>query len=366
MTSSPWRKSIEAAYLRARFRAVKTLHGTATARERFFVLLVLALIAATAQPRSGKKQGFPQPEPARDVTVQEIPGVVAAGAKWALAWQGTDNADGIIGTSGGGLLFAQEQPNRVSELNVNDHVSSYVQDTHGAGALAFDSKGRLLAVQRTCTDPGGAPDQCAEPTKVVVLAHDAKRTVLADNFQGRSLGRLNDLIVDKKGGVYFNGAGTYYVDSSGNVSGIGENIRTNGIMLSRDEQTLYVTNGAQIVAFDVQPDGTVKNQRVFAMLEAGGPGDGMAIDSAGRLYVSSRPGIQVLSPEGKYLGLIPTPREAISVAFSGPDKKMLYCVGSGALGQDGKEIRTPDGVRNNAKSIYKISMLAQGFGGRAK
>jgi len=32
---------------------------------------------------------------AREVTVTAIPGIVAAGAKWTLAWQGTDNADGI-------------------------------------------------------------------------------------------------------------------------------------------------------------------------------------------------------------------------------------------------------------------------------
>jgi gluconolactonase len=331
---------------------------------RIAVALLALTAGAAAQPSAGKRQGFPQPEPAREVTVPEIPGVVAAGATWTLAWQGTDNADGIIGTSDGGLLFAQEQPSRVSKLDRTGKVSVFVEDTHGTGALAIDSNGRILGVERTCTDPGGKPDQCAAATAVATLAPERK--ILADNFQSKSLGRLNDLIVDKKGGVYFNGAGTYYVDSSGNVSRIGENIRTNGIMLSRDERTLYVTNGAQIVAFDVQPDGTVRNQRVFAMLEAGGPGDGMAIDSAGRLYVSSRPGIQVLSPEGKYLGLIPTPREAISVAFSGPNKKTLYCVGSGALGPDGKEFRTPDGVRNNAKSIYKINMLVDGFGGRAK
>jgi gluconolactonase len=120
------------------------------------------------------------------------------------------------------------------------------------------------------------------------------------------------------------------------------------------------------VAFDIQPDGSVQNQREFARLEAGGVGDGMAIDAAGRLYVSSGPGVQVLSPEGKYLGLIPTPRSAISAAFSGPNKSTLYVVGSGALGPDGKEFRTPAGVRNNAKTIYKIPMLAAGFRGRAK
>src|SRR5438093_720370 len=63
----------------------------------------------------------------REVTVTEIPGVVAAGAKWTVAWQGTDNADGIVGTADGGLLFAQEQPNHVSKLDKNDHVSVFIK-----------------------------------------------------------------------------------------------------------------------------------------------------------------------------------------------------------------------------------------------
>jgi gluconolactonase len=199
---------------------------------------------------------------------------------------------------------------------------------------------------------------------VAVLSPERK--ILVDNVAGKSLGRLNDLIADKKGGVYFNGTALFYVNSSGWVTSIGENLRTNGITLSRDEKTLYVTNGATIVAFDVQPDGSVRNQRDFGKLEAGGAGDGMAIDADGRIYITSGPGVQVLSPEGKYLGLIPTPRSAISAAFSGPGKKTLYVVGSGAVGPDGKEFETPAGVRNNAKTIYKIATVAEGFKSREK
>jgi gluconolactonase len=300
----------------------------------------------------------------REVTVSAIPGVVSAGAQWKLAWQGTDNADGIVGTPDGGLLFAQEQPNRIGKLDTADKVSAYLEDTHGAGALTVDSRGRIFGVERTCTDPGGQPGKCTEPTAVAELSPERK--ILADNIDGKSLGRLNDLIVDKKGGIYFNGAALFYRDPAGKVVTIGENIRTNGITLSRDEKTLYVTNGATIVAFDIQPDGQVHNQRDFGKLEAGGSGDGMTIDAAGRIYISSAPGIQVLSPEGKYLGLIPTPRAAISVAFSGPEKKTLYVVGSGALTPDGKEAQTPPGVRNNAKSIYRIETIAEGFKGRVK
>jgi len=325
----------------------------------------LAVLAFVLSPMLlAQRKGFAQPEGAREVTVREIPGVIAAGARWTIAWQGTDNADGIVGAPDGGLLFAQEQPSRVGKLDRNDRFSVYLEGTHGAGALAIDSQDRILAVERTCTDPGRQPAACNEPTAVAVLSPQHK--VLADNFQGKGLGRLNDLMVDKKGGIYFNGAGTFYLSPSGQVRSIGENIRTNGVLLSRDEKTLYVTNGGVIVAFDIQPDGSVENQRQFARLEAGGAGDGMAIDAAGRIYVSSGPGVQVLSPEGAYLGLIPSPRNAISAAFSGPGKRTLYVVASGALGLDGKEYRTPESVRNNAKTIYRIPMLAEGFQGRAK
>ena len=325
-------------------------------------LAIGALLISVAIPLTAQRGG--QPQGAREVTVSAIPGLVLAGSRWMLAWQGTDNADGIIGTDDGGLLFAQEQPNRISKLDANDKVSVALEDTHGTGAIAIDARGRVLAVQRTCTDPGGQPAQCTEPTRIGVLSPERK--VLADSVDGKPLGRLNDLVADKKGGVYFTVDGAYYVNVSGRVTSLGENIRANGIMLSPDERVLYVTNGGSILAFDVQAEGGVTNRRDFATLEAGGNGDGMAIDAAGRLYVTSQPGVQVFDRLGKYLGLIPTPRNAISVAFAGRDKKTLYIVGSGALGADGKEFITPEGVRNNAKTIYKLSMLTEGFKGRAK
>ena len=104
----------------------------------------------------------------------------------------------------------------------------------------------------------------------------------------------------------------------------GENLNTNGIMLSADEKHLWVTNGATLAEFDVQKDGSLTNQREFVKLAGGG--DGSTFDAAGRMYVTDSAGIEVISPEGKVLGAIPTPRGVISVAFSGPDRKTLYAV----------------------------------------
>ena len=324
--------------------------------------VLVAFLALTLDVLAQRGGGSPQG--VREVTVKEIAGVVAAGSTWTIAWQGTDNADGIVGTSDGGLLFAQEQPNRISKIDRTDRVSVFLEDTHGAGAVAIDRKGRVLAVERTCTDPGRQPDQCREPTVVGVLAPERK--VLADAFAGKPLGRLNDLVAASNGTVYFTSGGAYSVNAAGVVTSLGENIRANGIMLSPNEKTLYVTNGSTIIAFDVQRDGSTTNRHDFARLEAGGNGDGMAVDAAGRLYVTSAPGVQVFGTDGKYLGLIATPRNVISVAFAGPNKQTLYVVGSGALGPDGNEFTTPAGVRNNAKTIYKLPMVARGFAGRAK
>ena len=320
------------------------------------IVTTLTLVASAQQ----------QPAPLKDVTISAIPGVIAANAKWTLAWAGSDNADGLVGTADGGVLFAQEQPKRVSKIDKNDTVSAFVENTHGAGSVALDAKGRLLAVERTCTDPGlNAP--CSEPTRISIVYPERERKVLADSFNGKDLGRLNDLVVSRTGHVYFTSGGAFHLTPAGKVEAVGENLRTNGVMLSPDEKTLYITNGATVVAFDVQADGSVKNQRDFAKLEAGGGGDGLAVDATGRLYVTSQQaGVQVFAPDGKYLGVIPTPRSVISVAFSGPDKRTLYIVGSGALDPSGKEMTTPPGVRNNAKSIFKISMLAEGFKGRPK
>lgn len=326
------------------------------------ILVSAGLFAATSSVAG--QRGFAQPSGAREVTVPAIAGVVAAGSAWVRAWQGADNADGLVGTDDGALLFAQEQPNRVSRLDDSGRVSVAFENTRGAGALGIDRRGRVWAALRTCTDPGGKPEQCAEPTAITQLSPN--RTTLASSFEGKPLGRLNDLVVHAGGGVFFTVGGAFFANAAGTVTSLGENIRANGIMLSPDEKTLYVTNGGEILTFDVAADGATSNRRSFAKLEAGGAGDGLAVDAAGRLYVTSQPGVQVFEAAGRYLGLIPTPRNAISVAFAGPGKRTLYVVGSGAVGADGQELVTPTGVRNNAKTIYRLPMLAAGFAGRAK
>lgn len=323
-------------------------------------LAAAALFAAASAPA----QQLPGERPA---TVTEIAGVIAADAKWELIWADFETADGIVGTPDGGVLFAQEQTDTIRKLDASNREFVYLTETHGAGSVSLDAQGRLFAVQRTCTDPGRPfSASCQELTRVSQLAPEQK--LLANSFaDGKQLGRINDLIADGKGGAYFTVGGAYYVNAQGVVSVVADqDIRSNGIMLSPDGKTLYVTNVTSVLAFSVQSDGTTRNRREFAQLAGDTNGDGMAIDSTGRLYVTASQGVHVFGPDGKHLGLIPTPRTPITLAFSGPDKRVLYVPQMGAVGPDGKPWTTPQGVRNTAMTIYRIPMLAEGFKGRPK
>ena len=330
-------------------------------RDVLFGLAAAAVVAeAAAQPVLPGE---------REVRVEAIEGVVAAGARWRRVWTNYNTADGIVGTSDGGLLFAQEQTDSVRKLDARGRETMHVADVYGAGAVSLDAEGRLFAVERTCTEPLNPElETCAEPTRVVQLL--PTRRLLTSVFpDGRGLGRLNDLIADGMGGAFFTSGGAYHVTAEGVVTTVaraGDDLRTNGIMLSPDGRVLYVTNDSEVLAFDVAPEGTTSNRRVFARLDVDRGGDGMAVDADGRLYVTANEGVHVISPNGRYLGLIPTPRRPITVAFSGPRKRVLYAACMGAVGPDGQPWTTPEGVRNTAMTIYAIELVAAGPEDRPK
>ena len=93
--------------------------------------------------------------------------------------------------------------------------------------------------------------------------------------------------------------------------------------------------------------------------------NGKIVKPAGTsIQVGMNPLGLAITSDGKYLGLIPTPRGVISVAFAGSDKKTLYVVSSGAEDANGQPIR--EGPQQTAATIYKLPMIAQGVKGRAK
>ncbi len=182
---------------------------------------------------------------------------------------------------------------------------------------------------------------------------------------------LNDLTAAANGGVYFTLGGLYYAAPDGTITKQGNVSGTNGLILSADEKTLYVTGGGFIngalVAFDVQSDGQLTNERTLAKFVGGRSGDGMTIDSEGRIYVTSRSVIDVISPDGQVLGVIPGPKgdELISVAFGGRGKQTLYAVAlNPALAKGG--LGLPSDKSKLGGEVIAIDMISKGYIGRSK
>ena len=293
------------------------------------------------------------PDPVLPATAA-IPGVLAAGQSWKVVWSWEgNNVDGPIASDNGTVMFANNDASNVMQLDPATGLAKVVyRDTNTGGAVSRSRNGALFVAERGI---GSAIEQL-EP----------QRKMLANSFHGEPLecvgGVINDLMADAHGGVYFSvtgatGSGVFYADPKGVVSQYGKDVPlANGIILSPDEKTLYVTNGATVFAFDVKPDGSLTNQREFGKLRGGEGGDGSAVDQQGRVYIATGKSVDVFAPDGKFVGSIPGPEGLHGTFFGGRDKKTLFgIVFYGGWG-------TPS-ARNR---IIAIPTIAQGYTGRAK
>jgi gluconolactonase len=307
--------------------------------------------AQVAEANANPANAAPPPEPPPPPPSTAIPGVVAGGQTWKVvwSWQG-NNADGIIAGDDGTMLFANNDAGNVMRFDpATGRATILHSNTNTGGAVSRSKNGALFLAMRGL----GMGVEQLEP----------QRRTVATAFNGEPLeclgGGPNDLVADARGGVYVSGLsrGVLYVNPQGVVSRYGEGVsRSNGIVLSRDEQTLYVTNGGVVLAFDVKPDGSLTNQREFGKLRGGQGGDGSAVDAQGRLYVATGASVDVFAPDGEFLGSIPGPRGLHGTAFGGRDKKTLFgIVFYGTWG-------TPS-ARNR---IIAMPMIAEGYRGRAK
>jgi gluconolactonase len=309
-------------------------HRTKYARPAILVLgtaaaVVLLAGAAHAQSTSG------------------IAGVVAPGVAPELVQEGFVFTEGPVGIPDGGLYFSDIRPNRIYHLDPGGKISLVREQTNGANGLALTREGDLLAAE-------------GEGKRISRRSRDGGVTTITEGIAGKPFLSPNDLLVDANGGIYITDPGprpvvpgrtayVYYLPAGAKEPIVIDDqiARPNGITLTRDGKTLIVndTLGPTVYAYDVQPDGSVKNKRTFAQLrdipegkESGA--DGMALDREDRLYVTTVAGVQVFDAAGKYLGTIKVPRQPANAGFAGPDKRVLYITAR--------------------EGLYRINMLAQG------
>ena len=333
---------------------------------RALVFTIMCLVCCTlspAQARQGRQGGRgaqvqepPQP-PAADKVTPEIPGVVKAGTKIEIVTFGLRGSDAGVGTPDGSVLVTGN--GGVLKVDRDGKVTTLVENSDQGAGLAFDSKGRVIAAQYS--------------KKVSVIYPKGSEEVLTASFDGKPYIRPNDLVVDKKGGVYFTdcyqiGAqrspddlpqAVYYITSNKKVIRVAADVnRPNGITLSPDEKTLFVNDwdGPSLIAYSVQGDGTLKNRRNFGKYDLKqetdhglvSGADGLCIDSAGRTFATTPAGVQVFSAKGEHLGNIEAPygMPPQNCGFGGPGNSYLYVTGRGVV----YRIRTlGTGVKNRGK-----------------
>tara|TARA_R110001606_G_scaffold138492_3_gene276680 strand:+ start:4166 stop:5260 length:1095 start_codon:yes stop_codon:yes gene_type:complete len=190
------------------------------------------------------------------------------------------------------------------------------------------------------------------------------KTFLATDFEGKRFSSPNDLVLTEDGAIYFTDPpyglkgedsspfkemafnGVYLWrsgDGGGSVAVIDDSLtRPNGVALSPDSETLYVSvsdpEAARVYAYSLGPDGMATNRRVFVdltrMVEGGFSGlpDGMAVDVDGRVYVAGPGGIHVFLPDGTPIARITTGAPIANCAF-GDDGRTLYLTSGAFLGR---------------------------------
>ena len=245
----------------------------------------------------------------------------------------TKLADGFVFTEGpaadaeGDLYFSDTRGNKTYKWTVGEGLSTFQEDSRGANGLFFDTDGNLLACE-------------SGSRRITRISMDGDVTVLADTYDGKRLNSPNDIWPDARGGIYFSdprffdqtgveqdGNHVYYIPPDGGpVMRVVDDFEApNGVLGTPDGQRLYVADHGPNVGrdltyvFDIQSDGSLTNQRLFASIGS----DGMTLDEHGNVYLTEE-GVTVFNPDGEQIATIPVPELPSNVAFGGPDRSTLF------------------------------------------
>lgn len=315
-------------------------------------------------------------------------GIMQPNAPVERLWTGALWAEGPAWNSVGKFLVFSDIPNNRQMRWIEDdgHVSVFRMPSNNSNGNTFDFEGRQIS--------------CEHLTRRVVRYElDGSVTILADAFEGNRLNSPNDAAAHPDGSIWFTdppyggqlyeGApdapggpsnpegllnnrlgqppevgdavremptATYRIAPDGTVTRVATEEQApdpNGLCFSPDYARLYVASTGrgpgdqgpggqgQIFVFDVNPDGTLSNDRLFSDCVVDGvkcAPDGLRCDVAGNLWASSNAGrdvgysgVTVWNPEGALLGRIRLPEVCGNVCFGGPKRNRLFMAASQSL-----------------------------------
>ncbi len=259
---------------------------------------------------------------------------------------GFEFTEGPLWHPEGYLLFVNNRRDLIYRLVPGGQPEIIREDSGSANGLTFDLDGRLVmcegnARQMTRMEPNGTI------------------TVIADRWEGKRLHRPNDVVCRSDGSIYFTTpagrldpaereiefSGVHCLAQDGAVTAVVTDTESpNGLAFSPDEAVLYVANTRRdngcveekergevcthqyIRAYDVAPDGTTSNSRIFATMHSAQDGvpDGMKVDTEGRIYCTGPEGVWVFEPDGSHVGIIRLPEIPANCAWGDADLRTMY------------------------------------------
>ena len=275
---------------------------------------------------------------------REFSDIVPKSSKLEKIATGFMFTEGPVWDASQGCLFFSDIPANKMRKWTKAKGAELIREPSGkSNGLTLDKQGRLIACEHA-------------NRRVSRTEKDGKVVAIADKYNGKKLNSPNDVVVKSDGSIYFTDPpygltaefgnlgeqelpfqGVYRLSADGKTLTllIDDFDRPNGLAFSPDESLLYIDDTARVHVrvFDVQPDGTIANGRIFADLKSDAEGnvDGMKIDSEGNAYVTGPGGVSILDPSGKKLGIIEMPEVSANVGWGEDDWKTLFITASSSV-----------------------------------
>jgi gluconolactonase len=226
----------------------------------------------------------------------------------------------------GDLLFTDLQTSTVHRYVPGGSVTIHRMPSNVANGLAIDGSGLVIAAEHM--------------SRSVTRADGNAVTTVVDDFEGDLFHSPNDVVVDDVGAIYFTDPpyggnppaltfnGVFRVAPGADVATAeymgATTERPNGIGISPGGETLYVADTADggLFAFPIDGNGALGVRAMLA--DTSGGADGLAIDTAGNIFVTANDGVEVFAPDGTRWGVIEIPEKPSNCAFGDVDHRTLY------------------------------------------
>lgn len=247
---------------------------------------------------------------------------VTADEPWKEAASGFAFTDGLCCDKEGNLFFTDVKGGKgIYKLDTaTGKTDLFLDNLPGISGLQIGPDGRFYACHN-------------KEQRIIAITMKGEVEVLHTGV------KCNDLVVSKKGHIYFTETPTLSIhmiskDKKHSVVDAGHVQKPNGITISTDERTLVVSEhgGKNVWAWRIEDDGTLSGGEPFMTMwlpvgKETASGDGATTEANGRYFVTTELGVQVFDPAGRLAGILakPTPAsKVVSVEFAGKDRDILY------------------------------------------